>query len=165
MKINFAKSSKYELSGNLDRNLSRLDLMEAMNVETEKNLDNTSTTDIRIAEGVEKMKPLMKLLIALKNQVGEVNGLEIRPVETGHEAGHIVIVQARSAVSTDSYSISTNNDNSLFMVEGFCSFSGDGSFRADNYEYDTVNEVMTKVMNLVAEHIGEVEAGLAREYV
>jgi hypothetical protein len=136
------------------RNHLRQALDEGVNLEKEKASEVSGDADVRIAEGIEKMKPIIKLLKALKYEVAGVDGLKIRLVELGH----IALVEAQTFVTSHSYSISTNHDNSKYTVEEFSSFSGDGSFREDNYEYESVEDVMANVMSLVGEHIGAMEA-------
>jgi hypothetical protein len=109
--------------------------------------------EARLALGREKMEPLIEYLDALKKQVGVVGDLDIRPVEIGPEMGHIVIMQSKTSGTTDAYSISTNFDNSKYTIEAFRLIVVDGSFRADIHEFDTVVEVMIKILNLVGEHI------------
>jgi len=122
------------------------------------NLDIESALEIPgDAEGIEKMKPLIQLLKALKNEIAGVHGLKIRLVELGH----IALVEAQTLVTSHSYSISTNHENSKYTVEEFSSFSGDGTFQEDNYEYESVEDVMAKVMSLVGGHIGAIEAQAA----
>jgi len=122
------------------------------------NLDIESALEIPgDAEGIEKMKPLIQLLKALKNEIAGVHGLKIRLLELGH----IALVEAQTLVTSHSYSISTNHENSKYTVEEFSSFSGDGTFQEDNYEYESVEDVMAKVMSLVGEHIGAIEAQAA----
>jgi hypothetical protein len=114
-------------------------------------LDNA---DKSIAEGIEKMKPLIQLLKALKDEVGEVEGLKISLAD----AGHMATVRADTSVTTDSYSISTCYDNSAFTIEAFHSFSVDGSYHEEKKEYASAEEVITKVIELVGNHIGAQQA-------
>ena len=118
-----------------------------------------SNADISITEGIEKMKPLIQLIIALKDEVGKVKGLEISPAEKGHMA----TVRATTSVTTDSYSISTNLDNSKFTIEEFSTFSIDGSISEDKNEYETVEDVMAKIIDLVGKHIGSEQAQSERK--
>ncbi len=113
----------------------------------------------KIAEGIQKMAPLMQLLNALKEEAGEVNGLDIDLAE----AGHMATVSTRGAVTYDSYSVSTNYDNSKFTIEEFSTFDIDNSVREETHEYDTAEDVMTKVIKLVGEHIGSEQAHADRK--
>ena len=109
---------------------------------------------MKIAEGVEKMKPLIALIHALKEEVGEVQGLEIRPSEHGHMA----IVRATTSVTMESLSISTNYQNSAFLVEEWSSFSVDGSWHEDKKEFQSMEDVMAQVLQVVGKHIGGQQA-------
>lgn len=84
-------------------------------VEAERNRVSEILHDskIKIAGGIEKMKPVIALIRALKEEVGNVEGLEISPAEHGHMA----TVRAQTSVTTESLSISTNYDNSAFVIE------------------------------------------------
>ncbi|MCZ6882841.1 MAG: hypothetical protein O7F15_07550 [Gammaproteobacteria bacterium] len=136
------------------RNNLRQALDEGKNLDIESASEIPGDADVRIAEGIEKMKPLIQLLKALNYEVAGVHGLKIKLVELGH----IALVEAQTLVTSHSYSISTNHENSKYTVEEFSSFSGDGTFQEDNYEYESVEDVMAKVMSLVGEHIGAMEA-------
>lgn len=128
--------------------------------ENEWDSEELDNTDVRLAKGRQKMEPLIQMLYALNRVVGEVSGLDIKPVEIGPETGHTVIVQTQTVVTSDSYSISTNTDNSKFVIEEFCSISSNGSFRANNFEFDTMDDVLAKVVSVVGEHIRIVETNL-----
>jgi hypothetical protein len=67
-------------------------------------------------------------------------------------------VRTKTSVTNDSYSISTNYDNSKYTIDEFSSFSIDGSYREEKNEYETVEDVMAKVIDLVGKHIGAAEA-------
>jgi hypothetical protein len=110
--------------------------------------------DVSISKGIEKMMPLIQLLNALKDEVGTIEGLEISPAAKGHMA----TVRTKTSVTNDSYSISTNYDNSKYTIDEFSSFSIDGSYREEKNEYETVEDVMAKVIDLVGKHIGAAEA-------
>lgn len=109
-------------------------------------------SNAKIAQGVEKMKPLITLISALKEEIGDVDGLEISPAEHGHMA----TVRAQTSCTTDSLSISTNYENTAFVIEEFHSFSSsfDNSWHEDRNEYSSTGDVMERVLKIVGEHIG-----------
>ena len=134
-------------------------LDEVIKAEKERVSAILNEADANIADGIEKMKPLIQLLNALKNEVGEVEGLEISLAEKGHMAA----VHAKTSVTYDSFSISTNYENTKYAIEEFSSFSVDDSYREEKYEYDTVEDVMAKVIDLVGKHIGSEQAQSDRD--
>jgi len=109
---------------------------------------------IKIAKGIEMMKPLITLIRALKEEVGEVDGLVISTAEHGHMA----TVRAQTSVTTDSLSIKTNYDNSAFVIEEFSSFSIDSSCREVSREYSSAEDAMARVLEIVGKHIGGQQA-------
>jgi hypothetical protein len=125
-------------------------------VEAERNRvsEILDTSKLRIAAGVEKMKPIIALIRALKEEVGEVEGLAINPAEHGHMA----TVRAQTSVTTESLSISTNYENSAFVIEEFNSFSIDNSCHEDRKEYSSAEDVMARVLDVVGKHIGGQQA-------
>ncbi len=125
-------------------------LNEVIGAEEKRVTEILNDSDTKIAEGIEKMKPLMQLLLALKQEVGDVPGLDISLAEHGHMA----TVRADTSVTHDSYSVSTNYDNSKFKIEVFSTFSIDGSIHEEAIEFDTADEAMEKIIGLVGKHIG-----------
>lgn len=119
-------------------------------------LDNA---DASTNECVHKMKPLMELLSELKLEVGEVPGLDIDIAGLGHMAS----VDADTSVTHDSFCISTNSDNSKFQIEVLSTSSVDDSIYEDEVLFDTIEEVMDKVIELVGKHIGGAEAQSERK--
>lgn len=132
------------------RKYLRQALNEVISTEEKRVTEILNDSDTKIAEGIEKMKPLMELLLALKQEVGEVPGLDISLAKHGHMA----TVVANTSVTYDSYSISTNYDNSKFKIEIFSTFSVDDSIHEETIVFDTADEAMEKIINLVGEHIG-----------
>ncbi len=118
--------------------------------------------EARMVQGREKMEPLIHYLNDLVKEIGDIGDLDIRPIAIGLETGHIVIMQSKTSGTNDSYSISTNLENTKYTIETFRLIVVDGSFRADIHEYDTVVEVMVEILNLVGEHIDAEEALLAQ---
>jgi hypothetical protein len=114
-------------------------------------LDDSKT---RIAQGVEKMKPIIALIRELKEEVGDVDGLKISPAEHGHMA----VIRAQTSSTTDSLSISTNYANSAFVIDESHSFSVDGSYDEGRKEYPSTEDVMARVMEIVGRHIGAQQA-------
>lgn len=114
---------------------------------------------IKVAVSIEKMRPIIALILALKEEVGEVEGLEISPAEHGHMA----TVRAQSSVTTESLSISTNYENSVFEIEEFSSCSFDNSWHEDRKEYSSAEDVMARVLDLVGKHIGGQQAQQAHK--
>ncbi len=105
---------------------------------------------VRIAQGIEKMRPVITLIRALKEEVGDVEGLDISPAEQGHMA----TVYAQTSVTTDRLSISTNYGNTAFVIEESHSFSVDNSWQEDRNEYSSIEDLMARVLKVVGEHIG-----------
>lgn len=104
----------------------------------------------RIAAGIEKMRPLIVLLNALKDEVGEVKGLTISPAA----AGHMASVSTRTSTTDDSLSIGTNYDSTQFEVEHRHYFSVDGTSSNKRTTYPTEDAVMGVAVELVGKHIG-----------
>ena len=141
------------------RNHLRSALAAVVDAEQNRVSGILNDSKIRIAQGVEKMKPLITLIRALKEEVGEVEGLEISPAEHGHMA----VVRAQTSVTTESLSISTNYENSVFVIEEFSSFSVDGSWHEDRKEYSSAEDVMARVLEVVGKHIGGQQAQRANK--
>lgn len=118
-----------------------------------------SDSKIRIAESVEKMMPIITLIRALKEEVGEIKGLEISPAEHGHMA----VIRAETSVTTESLSIKTNYENSAFVIERFSSFSIDDSWHEDRKEFHSSEDVMARVLEVVGKHIGAQQAQKAHK--
>lgn len=114
---------------------------------------------IKIAEGIEKMRPIITLIQALKEEVGKVEGLEISPAVHGHMA----IVRSETSVTTERLSISTNYDNSTFVIEESSSFLMDGSWHEDRNEYASAEDVIARVLETVGKHIGGQQAQRAHK--
>lgn len=110
-------------------------------------LDESSN---KIAAGIEKLRPLIALIRALKEEVGEVPGLSIEPADQGHMA----LIYARTSVTSDSLNIGTNYAGTMFKVEHRSTFTVDGSDRETTQEYPTVEAAMAVVIDLVGKHIG-----------
>ena len=66
------------------RKYLRKALNEVISAEEKRVTEILNGSDTKIAEGIEKMKPLMELLLALKQEVGEVPGLDISLAEHGY---------------------------------------------------------------------------------
>lgn len=130
-------------------------------IETEHNRVSEILNDskIRLTVSIEKMKPIISLIRALKEEAGKVEGLEISPAEHGHMA----IVRAETSVTTESLSISTNYENSAFEIEEFSSFSIDNSWHKDRKKYSSVEDVMARVLDVVGKHIGGQQAQQANK--
>lgn len=130
-------------------------------IEAEQNRVSAILNDskIKIAGGIEKMKPIIALIRALKDELGEIEGLEISPSMHGHMA----TVRARTSVTTESLSISTNYENSSFVIEEYSSFSVDNSWHEDRREYSSSEDVMARVLEVVGKHIGGQQAQLAHK--
>jgi hypothetical protein len=130
-------------------------------VEAEQNRVSAILNDskIKIAKGIEMMKPLITLIRALKEEVGEVEGLVISTAEHGHMA----TVRAQTSVTTESLSIKTNYGNSAFVIEEFSSFSIDNSCREDSKEYSSAEDAMARVLEVVGKHIGGQQAQRAHK--
>lgn len=129
-------------------------LAEVVEVEQSRVSAILSNSTIKIAEGVEKMRPLITLIRALKDEVGDVDGLDIDPAEHGHMA----TVRADTSVTTESLSISTNYDNTAFVIEEYSSFSIDNSWQEDRKEFHSTEDVMARVLEVVGKHIGAQQA-------
>ena len=130
-------------------------------VEAEQNRVSVilNESKIKIAEGVEKMRPIITLVRALQEEVGEVEGLEISPAEHGH----LATVHAQTSVTTETLSISTNYGKSAFVIEEFSSFSVDGSYHEDRKEYSSAEDVMARVLEVVGKHMGGQQAQRAHK--
>ncbi len=138
------------MSGQEFMNHLRSALAAVVDAERNRVSEILNDSKTKIAAGVEKMKPIIILIRALKEEVGDVEGLEINPAEHGHMA----VVRAQTSVTTESLSISTNYENSAFVIEEFSSFSIDGSWREDRKEYSLSEDVMARVFEVVGKHIG-----------
>jgi hypothetical protein len=105
----------------------------------------------RIARSIEAMKPIIKMILALKEEIGTVEGLKIRPADHGHMA----TIETDDGATQESFSISTNYENSAFEIDvsTFC-----GSFHEKIEMYNSVEDVMTRVVNVVGKHIGKQQA-------
>ena len=130
-------------------------------VDAERNRVSAILNDsnAKIAEGIEKMKPLIALIRALKEEIGDVEGLEISPADHGHMA----VVRAQTSVTTESLSVSTNYGNSAFLIEEFSSFSVDNSWHEDRKEYSSAEDVMARVLEVIGKHIGSQQAQRGRK--
>ncbi|MGB5327921.1 MAG: hypothetical protein WBO58_06835 [Gammaproteobacteria bacterium] len=125
------------------RNHLRQALDEAINAvaaETTKKV----AEDSRLANDIEKMKPLLKLLNSLKAELGEVEGLRIIPYTNGDGV----------AITTEiypnwfyGYVKHYGNSGYKYYEEGL---SPDDGF----YFYsESAQEIMTKVIDRVGRHI------------
>lgn len=100
--------------------------------------------DSRLADDIEKMKPLLKLLNSLKAELGEVEGLRIIPYTNGDGV----------AITTEiypnwfyGYVKHYGNSGYKYYEEGL---SPDDGF----YFYsESAQEIMTKVIDRVGRHI------------
>ena len=130
-------------------------------VEAEQNRVSVilNESKIKIAEGVEKMRPIITLVRALQEEVGEVEGLEISPAEHGQMA----TVHAQTSVTTETLSIPTNYGNSVFVIEEFSSFSVDGSYHEDRKKYSSAEDVVARVLEVVGKHMGGQQAQRAHK--
>jgi len=105
-------------------------------------------SDANSAKRIEKMRPLIESLRALKNEIGKVDGVNIDPSEHGHMA----TVHVNSSVTQQSYSISTNIDNTCFKVE---------EYRYDTFgDFETIEKTHSLespdlALNLVVDAIGK----------
>ena len=143
------------------RNYLRSALAAVVDVEQNRVSAILNDSKIKIAEGIEKMKPIITLIRALKEEVGKVEGLEISPAEHGHMAS----VRSETSVTTERLSISTNYGNSAFVIEEFSSFSVDGSYHEDRKEYSSAEDVMARILEVVGKHIGGQQAQRAHKDV
>jgi len=125
-------------------------------VEAEQNRVSTILNNGKIsqAQGIEMMKPVITLLQALKEEVGEVEGLRISTAPHGHMA----TVNAGTLVTDDSLSISANYNATAFVVEGSRSYRMDNSHNEYVKEYSSAEEVMARVLDVVGKHIGGQQA-------
>lgn len=114
---------------------------------------------IKIAEGIEKMEPIITLIRALKEEVGDVEGLDISPAEHGHMA----TIRAKTSGATESLSISTNYENNAFVIEESSSFYFDNSYDENTKEYSSAEDVMARVLDVVGKHIGGQQAQQANK--
>lgn len=110
--------------------------------------------NIKISRRIEMMKPVITLIRALKEEVGEVEGLTISPAGPGHMA----TVCVQTSVTTESLSISTNSGNTAFVIEELSAFSVDNSRCEGRVEYRSAEEVMARVLEIVGKHIGGQQA-------
>ena len=146
--------SEQELRNHLRRALATV-------VDAEKNRVSAilNESKIKIVDGIEKMKPITTLIRTLKEEVGEVDGLEISTTELGD----MVIVRAQMSVTTESLSISTNHDNSVFVIEICNSDVVGNSYYDDRKEYTSTEDVMARVLDVVGKHIGAQQAQQAHK--
>lgn len=130
-------------------------------VDTERNRVSAILDDsnVKIAAGIVKMKPIIALIRTLKEEVGEVEGLEISPADHGHMA----VIRAQTSVATESLSVSTNYGNSAFVIEEFSSSSVDNSWDEDRKEYPSAEDVMARVLEVVGKHMGAQQAHSVRK--
>ena len=105
--------------------------------------------DSRLADDVEKMKPLLKLLNSLKAELGEVEGLRIIPYTNGDGV----------AITTEiypnwfyGYVKHYGNSGYKYYEEGL---SPDGGFY---YYSESAQEIMAKVIDRVSRHIRALRA-------
>ena len=112
--------------------------------ETEKVEENT-----RLAADIEKMKPLVKLLDALQDELGEVEGLAIIPYANGDG------VAITTEIYPDwlyGYIKHYGSSGYKYYEEGL---SPDGGF----YFYsESAQEIMAKVIDRVSRHIRALRA-------
>ena len=108
----------------------------------------------RMDKGIEKLKPVLALLQVLKDEVGEIDGLEINIADHGHMA----TVRAETSVSFEMTTISTNYENTAFSIEEYSSFSFDNSTYNNKKEFYSAEDVVAQVMAVVGKHIGSQQA-------
>ena len=105
--------------------------------------------NIRLAANIEKMKPLVKLLDALQDELGEVRGLAIIPYANGDG------VAITTEIYPDwlyGYIKHLGNSGYKYYEEGL---SLDGGF----YFYsESAHEIMAKVIDRVSRHIRDLRA-------
>ncbi|MCH7821786.1 MAG: hypothetical protein IIA07_07190 [Proteobacteria bacterium] len=137
----------------------RAALAEAIDVEKAKVQEMLDDTEKRVADGVTMMAPLIKLIEALRDEIGEVEGLMIRP--SIH--GHIASVTVRDSASSHRLSISTDLNNEKYAIEETISFSFAPERSETTHKYDTADQAMQHIVKVVGKHIGSAEAHQERK--
>lgn len=109
-------------------------------------------SDTDIANGIEKMRPLISAIKALKLEIGDVEGVEIRPAQHGHMA----TVSLRSPSLDLSYSISTSLGNQSFELEkrSYYKFGDYDSFD-ERHTFQDADQALAIVVEAVGKHIAQ----------
>lgn len=122
----------------------RLALAEAVKAEKQCLLNNGLACNINLVETIEKMKPLLKLLGALKMEIGDVEGLAILPYPNGDGV----------TITTEIYQ---------HWLYGYIKHYGNSGFKyyeeglqpEDGFYFysDSAEEIMARVIDRVGRHI------------
>jgi hypothetical protein len=132
----------------------RAALDEAINSEKARVHEILDDADQRSAVQREMLAPLLTLIEALRDEVGEVDGLEISTAPHGH----IAHVRVTSSTFVCRLSISTTFDNSKFEIEEYSYYTFADGDTERKHRYDTADEAMQYVIKVVGNHIGSAEA-------
>jgi hypothetical protein len=102
------------------------------------------------AQQVTKMVPIIRALNILKDEIGEVEGLEISTAAYGHMA----IIDIQDHVSSDYFKISTNIGNTKYEIERLSTFNiGDYEPVEEEIEFDDATDALKLVMEAIGKHI------------
>lgn len=128
----------------------RAALDEITNMEKKRLHDIYDKSDKNIAKRIEMMSPLIESLHALKDEIGNVNGVDISPAKHGHMA----IVHVNSSTQRLAYSISTNDGNTRFEVEESRSYDfGDYETIEKRHSFESPDLVLNLIVDEIGKHI------------
>ena len=107
--------------------------------------------DAGIAERINKMRQLIGALNALKTEIGNVKGVEIKSAPNGAYASVEINTSIRK-----SYSISTNIGNTCFVVEEHSyDIFGDFESKDQTHEFSNSDLVLQLVVNAIGNHVAQ----------
>lgn len=107
--------------------------------------------DADITECIEKMRPLIAALNALKTEIGNVKGIKIELAQHGHMA----LVEVDSPAHSR-YSISTNTGNTGFVVEEHTRHEfPEIEIVERRHEFHTSDLVLEFVVNAIGKHVAQ----------
>jgi len=137
------------MSDNKIRNYFRQALEEAIKAAEAEGMAKKAENDIRLAANIEKMKPLVKLINALNDELGEVEGLAIFP----YKYSEAVMIVSKTRHNHINCYIRPRHDSVYSYYE-----SGLGP----DYEFmilsDSVDEIMARVIDRIGKHIFALQA-------
>lgn len=110
-------------------------------------------SDANISKRIELMRPVIEALHALRDEVGELKGLSIRPASHGHMA----TIELNASASKQTLSISTTHDNTQFAIEERISYSFDNETTETEHRLSTADEVLEHVVAAVGKLVASSE--------
>ena len=132
--------------------------MKLLNQKRKKHLTSISNAELRNAERTEKMKPLLIMLKSLKDEIGEVEGINF------YLSGNSATVSISDYPERIEYYISHGHPGfSKFILKTIRTFSAvgemdEGSRNEEKNLFDSAEEALAVVVKQLGKFIGVVRA-------